>query len=184
MDNQKRTISEGLHYLLEDEQERIVFGALKRLHVAPYSVEFDDFLQEARITFAKSYVRFPDDPRENDMRFHVFAYQAVYWNILDLIRSQIKRTEKVAISDEDDGDGLLELPSPQKMDVVEQVTCDYFFERLYEICSNAERRFLKDCYIDQLSGSEIAKKEQFSRQCVYRWRKTVGIKALRIMHQN
>ncbi|WP_240187829.1 hypothetical protein [Pediococcus pentosaceus] len=78
MENNERTIKLGLEHLLEDGHEKIVYGALKKLHINTRSVEFDDFLQEARLAYAKAYVRFPQDLQENDRQFHGYAYQAVY----------------------------------------------------------------------------------------------------------
>ena len=49
MENNERTIKLGLEHLLEDGHEKIVYGALKKLHINTRSVEFDDFLQEARL---------------------------------------------------------------------------------------------------------------------------------------
>jgi DNA-binding LacI/PurR family transcriptional regulator len=69
MENNERTIKLGLEHLLEDGHEKIVYGALKKLHINTRSVEFDDFLQEARLAYAKAYVRFPQDLQENDRQF-------------------------------------------------------------------------------------------------------------------
>lgn len=102
MENNERTIKLGLEHLLEDGREKIVYGALKKLRINTRSVEFDDFLQEARLAYAKAYVRFPQDLQENDRQFHGYAYQAVYWRVLDIIRYRQKEKDVQAVELEDD----------------------------------------------------------------------------------
>ncbi|MEE6711265.1 hypothetical protein PS410_03620 [Pediococcus acidilactici] len=48
----------------------------------------------------------------------------------------------------------------------QQVLADDLFRRLYAICTPAEKRFLYDCYVKQLSGREIAQKEGVSPQSI------------------
>jgi RNA polymerase sigma factor (sigma-70 family) len=179
MENNNRTVKQGLEHLLEDGHEKIVYGALKKLHINTMSLEFDDFLQEARLAYAKAYVRFPQDPGENDKKFHVYAYQAVYWRILDIIR--FRQREKDVQADELEDDEKQEARWAHKPLWVERIMTDQLFKEVAELCTPAEQRFLKDCYIEQLSGAEIARKEGVSRQSVYKWRKSVGKKALYVI---
>ncbi|MCT3024675.1 sigma-70 family RNA polymerase sigma factor [Pediococcus pentosaceus] len=179
MENNERTIKLGLENLLEDGHEKIVYGALKKLHINTRSVEFDDFLQEARLVYAKAYVRFPQDLQENDRQFHGYAYQAVYWRVLDIIRYRQKEKDVQAVELEDDE--KQEARWGHKPSWVERIMSDQLFQEVYKLCTPAEKRFLKACYVEQLSGAEIARKEKVSRQSIYKWRKAVGKKALYVI---
>lgn len=83
-----RTLKAGLDHLLTNGNQKIVFGALKKLNIRPYQPDFEDFLQEARLTYARAYVRFPQNPASDLKEFRVFAYQAIYWRTLNLLKRQ------------------------------------------------------------------------------------------------
>lgn len=83
-----RTLKAGLDHLLSNGNQKIVFGALKKLNIRPYQPDFEDFLQEARLTYARAYVRFPQNPASDLKEFRVFAYQAIYWRTLNLLKRQ------------------------------------------------------------------------------------------------
>lgn len=182
MENKNRSMRKGFEHMMKSGHQRIIFGALKQLHVRPFREEFEDFLQEARLTYAKAYVSFPGDPVLEDEKFRVYAYQAVYWRTLDLIRVSQKVEENNL---EEFTKEELTIPTlicnPK---LVERMMSDELFRRLYEKCTPAERRFLTDSYVSQLSNAEIAQKENISRQRVSRLRRQVGCKALMVIENS
>ncbi|MEE6727484.1 sigma-70 family RNA polymerase sigma factor [Pediococcus acidilactici] len=182
MIQKNRTLKAGLNHLLTNGNQKIVFGALKKLNIRPYRHDFEDYLQEARLAYARAYVRFPQDPEDNLKAFRVFAYQAVYWRTLNLLKRQtlVKdwRTNEVTAD-------TLQVPRQYQCSSREQqVLADDLFRRLYAICTPAEKRFLYDCCVKQLSGREIAQKEGVSPQSISKRRRKVGKKALKIIAEN
>ncbi|MEE6726242.1 hypothetical protein RAO22_07720 [Pediococcus acidilactici] len=49
MIQKNRTLKAGLNHLLTNGNQKIVFGALKKLNIRPYRHDFEDYLQEARL---------------------------------------------------------------------------------------------------------------------------------------
>ncbi|AEV95785.1 sigma-70 family RNA polymerase sigma factor [Pediococcus claussenii] len=169
MMDKKRNLTEGLNYLIKEEQEGIIYGVLKRLNVNNWSAEFDDLVQEGRLAFAKAFVSYPDNPRENQ-KFSCYAYQAVYWRILDLLRkSQVINSH----NEGEVNDLLVEIPNPESNYLFEKTATIDLIERLMECCTERERRFIRLCYEENLTGGEIAKKEKISRQTVYQIRRKI-----------
>lgn len=171
----------GFEHMIKSGHQRIVFGALKQLHVRPFMEEFEDFLQEARLIYAKAYVKFPGDPIAEDEKFRVYAYQAIYWRTLDLIQinQKVEESNLEEFTKE-------ELTIPNLIcnpKLVERMMSDDLFRRLYEKCTPAEQRFLTDSYVLQLCNAEIAQKENISRQRVSRLRRQVGCKALMVIEE-
>lgn len=181
MENNNRSMRKGFEHMMEDGHQQIVFGALKRLHIRPFMQEFEDFLQDARLTYAKAYVRFPGDLLTEDEKFHVYAYQAIYWRTLDQIHANQKINDNK--TDEITGDQLIIPDLICNPKLVDRLTSDHLFRRLYQACTPVEKRFLTDCYVLQLSNVEIAKKENISRQRVSRLRRQVGCKALTVIDE-
>ncbi len=174
---EEQLIKDGFDFLYSDNNEKIIYGAAKRLHLSPFHANYDDFIQEGALTFVKVYVRYPNDVSKNPEKFRVFAYQAVYWRLLDLIRHSNKLIEKTQTDQE-----LLNVQQTSLEEGYESIYSDQLFHRLYSICTNAERLFLLDCYVHQLTGAEIAKKHHVTRQCVSNWRRNVGNKVLTLIY--
>ncbi len=79
-----------------------MYGALKKIHINTRSVEFDDFLQEARWYTLKHTYASHRTCRKNDRQFHGYAYQAVYWRCWTIIRYRQKEKDVQAVELEDD----------------------------------------------------------------------------------
>lgn len=171
---EKHSIQAGFKLLYTDNNKKIIYGAAKRLHIMPFHPNYDDFIQEGALSFVQAYVRYPDNIEQNLEKFRVFAYQAVYWRLLDLIRQTNRHAERI----QSDQDALNSQVQSNLDHAYEDIYHDQLFRHLYQNCTKSERLFLIDCYVLQLKGSEIAKKHHVTRQCVSNWRRTVGNKAL------
>jgi RNA polymerase sigma factor (sigma-70 family) len=191
---ESRTMQQGLEHLLEADQQKLVLGALKKLNVRPFQPNFEDLKQEAQLAYAAAYVRYPKGrPEEDGQRFAVYAYQAIYWRILDVLREeqvQKKYHPLTLTTDEDESHAptststASDAPTSDSLQSPtwdERIMGDYLFKKIYQACTPAEQRFLVACYVDQLSSAEIAKQAGVTRQCIYKWRRGVGKKALLIL---
>lgn len=182
MSPKNRTLKAGLDHLLTNGNQKIVFGALKKLKICPYHQDFEDFLQEARLTYARAYVRFPRNPESDLKEFRMFAYQAIYWQTLNSLKRQtmVKNWQTAELSTD-----VTNLPRQYRCSSREQqVLADDLFQRVYAICTPPEKRFLYYRYVKQLSGREIAQREGVSPQSISKRRRKVGQKALKIIAEN
>lgn len=178
--DKKRNLTEGLDYLINEEQKGIIYGALKRLNINNWAIEFDDLVQEGRLAFAKAFASYPDNPRENQ-KFNCYAYQAVYWRLLDLLRkSQMVNSH----NDGESNDLLMEIPNSESNCPFERIATIDLMERLVKCCTERERRFIRLCYEENLTGGEIAKQERISRQTVYQIRRKIKEKVQKIYESN
>ncbi|KRN58926.1 RpoE, DNA-directed RNA polymerase specialized sigma subunit, sigma24-like [Pediococcus inopinatus] len=177
---EKQTIQAGFNFLLQDDNEKIIFGAAKRLHISPVQTNYDDFIQEGYLAFVQAYARYPSLVADDPQKFRVFAYQAVYWRLLDLIRQTSRVAEKIQFDQE-----TLDAQPQSSGDLAfDAIYTDQLFQELYQCCTLAEQNFLKDCYVLHLKNNEIAAKHHVSRQCVSNLRRSVGNKALAQISKN
>ena len=183
MTTENRTIEAGFNHLLENNQQKLIFGAMKKANVRPFMVFFDDFLQEAHLTYAETYVKYPHNIEENLKKFNVYVYQAIYWRMINLLVQQSRQNNHFDHTAEDET--IINHPNlADNKSLADRLVTDELFAAIFKICTKAEQRFLIDAYVNELSGSEIAKKQKISRAAVSKMRKKVGLKALLVMDKN
>lgn len=177
---EKQTIQAGFNFLFQDNNEKIIHGAAKRLHISRMQTDYDDFIQEGYLAFVQAYARYPASVEDHPQKFRVFAYQAVYWRLLNLLRQTSRLAEKIQFDQESIN---AQIQSTNDL-AFESVYNDQLFQELYHCCTHAEQNFLIDCYVLHLKNGEIADKHHVSRQCVSNLRRSVGNKALACISKN
>ncbi|WP_125713637.1 sigma-70 RNA polymerase sigma factor region 4 domain-containing protein [Companilactobacillus kedongensis] len=65
------------------ENERLIHGVLKRVHIYPTRVDYEDYFQEAVILYA---LGFEQAQTQNNPK--VYLYQKLVWKLTDLLRKE------------------------------------------------------------------------------------------------
>ncbi|MCC5895665.1 MAG: sigma-70 family RNA polymerase sigma factor [Alkalibacterium sp.] len=154
--------------------ECIVHGVLNKCRVNPTHNDYDDYLQIGRLALVKAYESFPDSLvcEEHMYQFTGFAYQKIYWAIIDELRKERRNKEVMCqVPDDLETDSVFTLPSFENT-LVEETLLTSFIALL----SKNEQIFITESVINQLTITEIAKKYQVSRKTVYAWRTKAGMK--------
>lgn len=164
----------AFNYLLSKQHERIIYGALKRLHVYRRYSEFDDLVQEGRLAFIRTYLKAPAHYHQNEPQLNKYIYQGVYWHLLNQLDKQ-RRHDQHQIPDATANE---EIHDPQADLLTQQL-----YQQLWQVCAAGERNYLTASYVDQLNVTEIARKYQVSRKTVYWWKAGVKQKAQIILQK-
>lgn len=180
--NNVENIQRGFELLTTDENEKIIFGVLKYFHINPLNPNYDDLAQEGKLAFVDAYCRFVDKPSKDYDNFQAYAYQRVKWQLNDLLNRQTKQKSYADFSLNN------ELISREVIDEilidhndhsnhVTQVLTNDFFNQLFTICNQQERRYLTGTFLKDLNSAEIANHNNVSRQAVNKWKQQVTQKA-------
>ncbi|WP_035052321.1 sigma-70 family RNA polymerase sigma factor [Carnobacterium pleistocenium] len=169
-----RTLSEDKERAFFDQHSKIVHGVLKKLNVSWRHADYDDFVQQGLLKLVEAYETFPEDLEQEEFlyQFTGFAYTKVRWHMLDLLRKQQRKWER-------------EMPWPEHLESNRPDT-QVPFEQAYQemdllkemlpLLTKNEQAYLLDAVVNQLSVTEIAKKQAVSRKTVYQWKKRVAEK--------
>lgn len=173
-------------FLAIDDHERVIFGVIKRLGVNKQHHYYDDFVQEGRLIFISAYEKFPGNVTVEEEKFMVFAYQRIYWHLLDLLRRQSQQISHHEFSLDNELipteiKEAITLDPTSKVNQIDQLVNDDFFIRLFPSCSTNERRFLLDAVLKQKTNIEIARHYQVSKQAVSKWKRQVQRKAQEVI---
>lgn len=166
-------INQGLEELFSDKQIGIIYGVLKRLHVSPFSSNYDDLFQEGCLAYATAHADFVTRSPKPGASFLAFAYQRVYWRLLDLLRRDQHASELQDFSL--DADPLTELGQADA--ALTRVLNVAYFTELARHCSLNQRRYLHACLCHQLSDRQIADHYGVSPAAVYQWKRGLIAKA-------
>lgn len=162
--------------LLSDKRIGIIYGVLKRLNVHPWQNDYDDLFQEGCLAYVDAYLAFPGD-RDN---FPAYAFQRIYWRLLDLLRRQSYRTMLSEFSlDQDDSNEQAQLPALAPTGIESALNSTYFTQ-LAQHCSLNQRRYLHASLVLRLSDHQIAEYFGVSPSAVYQWKRGIIEKARRL----
>lgn len=171
----EQNISCGLEKLVSDKRIGIIYGVLKRLNIRPSHPDYDDLFQEGCLAFAEAYAHFPGN---NNGNFPAFAYQRVYWRLLDILHRQYHHDGLAAFSLDDQAETAPEPPVLAKSDQeIERVFSRTYFAQLASTCSPKQRRYLHAALIWKLSDQQIATHYHVSPAAVYQWKRGIIEKA-------
>ncbi len=158
------------------ENVSLLYGALKKSHIYAGSPDFEDYLQIARISFCEAYQKYPEVvTNENLYSFKGFAFQRVYWKLIDAQRQNGRRQNNETSLNEA-GLALLELPNDQNFQ--NDLEMKIYLEHLLPNLTEEENLFLKEVYQNDLTISQVALKYQVSRKTIYRWRRNLAAKIM------
>lgn len=177
----ERTNREAFNFLADGKHEVLIYGVLKSLHLTKYDDNYDDYVQEARITFVKAYVTYPKSIEEDEQKFMNHAFTAVKWRILDLLNRRNRKQDHSEFSmdnellpDEVKENIIFDASSHQCLE--DQIINDDFFQHLFRKASQNERNYLIGVILKHQTLVEIAAEYGISRQAVNKWQS--GVRSL------
>ncbi|AKP67239.1 sigma-70 family RNA polymerase sigma factor [Companilactobacillus ginsenosidimutans] len=125
------------------ENDLLIHGVLKRLHIYQTNDNYQDYVQEARIIFAESFVEYSQTDTDLD-KFNVYIFQKLIWRMTDLLRKE-QRFSDVHSLEVFDFERV-------KLDQAE------FFEELDLDClSEFEKKLFYDAFIAEISIPKLAR---------------------------
>lgn len=156
-------------FTLISQDDTLIHGVLKALHVSPYKENYEDLYQEGLIAFVEAYQNFPGNPQTDHQSLMVYCFQAVKWALLMYFRYEHQQNAKIGFVNrtDDNHDALLDY-----LDQISDSTCNLeadqvyqdCFEQLYQICTPREQRFLVLRYFYNLDLKKIAADLKVSRR--------------------
>lgn len=173
-------ITNGLTFLVTDKQIAVVYGVLKRLHISYYSDCYDDLFQEGCLAFGEAFATYPGCPQADD-RFMAYAYQRIYWRLLDILRQSNQHNQQAVSSDADQNPVDFVVDPRPAWEEEHLVNADYF-TTLAAHCSFNQRRYLDAKLNRQWSDKEIADHYQVSPSAVHQWKAGLIAKARRLSY--
>ncbi|MDO1604754.1 sigma-70 family RNA polymerase sigma factor [Lactobacillus sp. YT155] len=84
-----RTITDGFELAMQNR--RVIYGALKKVNIYRNRFDYEDYVQEAMIIYAKCFCKYP--PKLQEIDFNKYAYQKIVWSMLDLLRKECRYKE-------------------------------------------------------------------------------------------
>lgn len=157
-----------------DQYAGMVHGALKRLGVWHTHPDYDDFVQQGLLKLVEAYETYPKDLEQAEYlkQFGGYAYQKVYWHMIDLLRKQKRKWESEMAWPED-----LEGQHPDTHLSIEQGYQEMeLLAQMLPLLTKKERAYLVDAVVNQMNVTEIAQKQGVARKTVYVWKKQVAVK--------
>lgn len=157
-----------------DQYSGMVHGALRRLGVWHMHADYDDFVQQGLLKLVEAYENYPKDLEQEECvkQFGGYAYQKVYWHMIDLMRKQKRQWESEMAWPED-----LEGNQPDTQVSIEQNYQEMdLLKNMLPLLTATEQAYLVDAVVNRMSVTEIAQKQGVSRKTVYEWKKKVAVK--------
>ncbi|MFH5810754.1 sigma-70 family RNA polymerase sigma factor [Companilactobacillus sp. FL22-1] len=134
-----------LGFQLAVENQQLIHGVLKRLHIFQTRFDYDDYFQEAVILFAKTYVQYSQQGRDLN-KFKPYVFQKLTWRLTDMLRQAKQYTDFHSLEEFD----FQRVPQEQKVIDLDFVN----FEKLSVI----EKSILQEHFIEGLPLSQLAKR--------------------------
>lgn len=166
--------------MVTDKQIAVVYGVLKRLHISYYSDCYDDLFQEGCLAFGEAFATYPGCPQADD-RFMAYAYQRIYWRLLDILRQSNQHNQQAVSSDADQNPVDFVVDPLPAWEEEHLVNADYF-TNLAAHCSFNQRRYLDAKLNRQWSDKEIADHYQVSPSAVHQWKMGLIAKARQLSY--
>ncbi len=75
----------GFQHALQNQ--KLIHGVLKRVHIFVTRCDYDDYFQEAMILYAQTYVKYCQT--EDDLsKFNPYVFQKLTWRLTDMLRQE------------------------------------------------------------------------------------------------
>lgn len=134
------------------KNKKIIFGAMKRVHIYPSRVDYDDYFQEAVIIYAQTYAK-----KVAQDNFNVYVYQQLVWKLTDMLRREKKYYDVHSLEEFD----FNRVPQNEVSDLI-----NIFDQGL----SRLELVLLQEHFIYGESLSQIAQRYGYSARNLRYWR--------------
>ncbi|WP_314068647.1 sigma-70 family RNA polymerase sigma factor [uncultured Vagococcus sp.] len=156
--------------LLQDNQG-LIYGAVKAARINKEMSYFDDFVQEAQLEWLK-LIRAQQrltEPMDVEY-FKAFSYNKIVWHLRDLRRKIIKEEEWLVKFEAHEGETLVDDPSIDPSDLlINNCRVDEFMKSL----SPLEKEFVLKRFNEGVSMTQLAKEYGCSQKTVYQYRKKI-----------
>lgn len=160
---------EAFDYLLAEDHELVIYGALKRLHVTKGNPLYDDLVQEGRMAFIQKYCK-AVELKKNPDDYLVFIYQGVYWTLINYMNKQ-RVLAGHAYNPEDDTDPLSEYAD--EANTVDNMDVNLMMFAISQLCTPEEWGYLYRAYYKEMTISEIATELGVNRKRLYKYRRNI-----------
>lgn len=179
---------EALNYLIENNRMKVIYGALKQLHISPTTAYFEDLVIEGELLFIQAYIDYRrKNAVINEPQLMGYAYRKIRWGLLDLLRKEWKQESKMVEVVNQDEEKELFLEQNFGIDAPTMVEDYEYWELVREIimiCNENERKFLIRHLFYGYSVAEIARQEGVSRQTVNYWKNRLRKKSQKLFELN
>ncbi|MFC6322617.1 sigma-70 RNA polymerase sigma factor region 4 domain-containing protein [Companilactobacillus baiquanensis] len=145
------------------ENERLIYGALKRVHIYPTRIDYEDYFQEAVIIYALGY-----EKAQEQNNPQVYLYQSLVWKLTDLLRKEKVYKEFHSLEEFD----FQRVESKEILNLIKDVDLNNF--------TKIEIILLQEHFINQESLVILAKRYNCSTRNLRYWRSKLRDK-LRMM---
>ena len=168
-----RKLTECVMEQLLWQYERVIYAAMKEVHVYKSSQDFDDYFQLGCLKLFEAYESCEKDPllEENRYQFVNYAGQRMKWAFLD----ERRREQYLAEREEFLEDGVDDTVEPS---FAEDFALQELLDQLLEKLTEKEKDFLYDRLYLEMTMTGIAKKRGVSRKTVHVWRKKIQEKVM------
>lgn len=75
----------GFQHALQNQ--KLIHGVLKRVHIFVTRVDYEDYFQEAMILYAQTYVKYRQN-EDNLSKFNRYVFQKLTWRLTDMLRQE------------------------------------------------------------------------------------------------
>ncbi|MGX4763877.1 sigma-70 RNA polymerase sigma factor region 4 domain-containing protein [Holzapfeliella sp. JNUCC 72] len=134
---------------------RVIHGAIKAAGIYHYRMDYQDFVQEGIINYAKVYKKY--HPQEELTKINQLAFQKIKWQAIDQLRKQMRQSVEVTTTEEQWG--LFEENSQLEIaDVINQLSFKIqdkkrliaIFDSGYSMCYLAQKENISTKYLQRL----------------------------------
>jgi len=156
----------GFQHALENQ--RLIHGVLKRVHIYPTRFDYEDYFQEATIMYAQTFAKYCQSGADLT-KFNSYVYQKLTWRLTDMLRQEKRYTEFHSLEEFD----FQRVLADESVKFLEFVN----WSELTEL----EREILQEHFIDGLSLAIIAKRYNHTSRSL-RYHRDGLLKKLRRMN--
>ncbi|KRK64624.1 hypothetical protein FC72_GL002032 [Companilactobacillus tucceti DSM 20183] len=135
------------------ENERLIHGVLKRVHIYPTRFDYEDYFQEAVILYALGF-----EKAQNQNNPQVYLYQHLVWKLTDLLRKEKQYKEVHSLEEFD----FRKIEEKEILNLIQDVDLQKF--------AKMEIILLQEHFINQESLVTLAKRYDCSTRNLRHWR--------------
>ncbi len=169
---------EAVNYLLKENRMRVIYGAIKNLHISSAAPYFEDLVSEGTLLFMQAYTDYCQQHAAiNERQLMGYAYRKIKWGLLDILRKEWKMEEHISLVNDDRENADDFVIDTSSMDIEEEVEFWELIREIVMICSPNGRKYLLKRLFLGYSVQEIADQEHVSRQTVNYWKNRIKQKS-------
>lgn len=169
-------------YVLSSSRERVIHAVLHRLHLTPGTPLYEDLFVEGQLLFAAAYADYCTRfTAQDEHQIIMYASQRIRWGLIDYLRRERRHqaTVNYGLSPATvGGGGSAHLVTHSLPDGT--IETQQLLARVLREASPGERTFLVGRLARDLSIKEIAREAGVAPGTVYRWRRQLRARMMRL----